>query len=470
MNPKDLWLAIIKDLEKDIKRANVITWFRNTAVLSVDKGVMTIGLPLPVFLNWHTQNYADITLKFAKSHNPEIKQVAYDVDITLSDADPRVIDLLQYFPEKESRKLPKKAEVKLKGGVVSKMLNPRYSLDNFVIAPENRLAHAASMAVSKDPGENYNPLFIYGGVGLGKTHLLQSIGREILRNDPSKVVVYTTTEEFTNELIEGIQSRNMNRFRNKYRKVDTFIIDDIQFIANKNRTEEEFFHTFNSLYEAGKQLVISSDRPPHELTLLSGRLSSRFESGMTVDVKMPDYESRLVILKNKCQEAQVFINEQVLEFIAFNIDTSVRALIGVLNQVIAQYELEHTAPTVKSTSEIIKRSKKEVKMIGFIKDDPTPHRAVTLDQLTDYVSEYYTIPKSEVLGESRTRECLLPRQIIMYLAKTRLGFSLAKIGQALGNRNHTTVMHAISKMQTMLRNDRQLLCDTNAIIKEAGIH
>ena len=262
----------------------------------------------------------------------------------------------------------------------------------------------------------------------------------------------------------------MNKFRNKYRKIDVFIVDDIQFIANKNHSQEEFFHTFNTLYESGKQLIISSDRPPHELNLMSERLVSRFESGMIVDVKMPDYESRLAILRNKCQEAQIFVNDKVLEFIAFNIDTSVRALLGMLNQVIAQYELEHIAPTVKSVSEIIRRSKKEVKMIGFIKDDPTPHRAVTLDQLTDHVSEYYTIPKSEVLGESRAKECLLPRQVIMYLAKTKLRMSLAKIGQALGNRNHTTVMHAISKMQGMLRNDRQLLCNVNAIAKEAGIH
>lgn len=470
MNLKDLWLAIIKDLEKDIKRANVITWFRNTAILSVDEGVMAIGLPLPVFLNWHVQNYADITLKLAQKHNPKIKQIAYEVDIALSKSDPRVIDLLKYFPEKESRKLPNKAEIKFKGGVVSKMLNRRYSLDNFVVSPENRLAHAASMTVSKYPGENYNPLFIYGGVGLGKTHLLQSVGREILRNDPSKVVVYATTEDFTNELIDGIKSRDMNKFRNKYRKVDVFIIDDIQFIANKERTQEEFFHTFNTLHEAGKQIIISSDRPPHELKLLSDRLVSRFESGMIVDVKMPDYESRLVILKNKCQEAQILVNDKVLEFIAFNIDTSVRALIGVLNQAIALYELEHIAPTVKSVSDIIKRTKKEVKMIGFIKDDPTPHSAVTLEQLTDHVSEYYTIPKSEVLGNSRVREYLLPRQIIMYLAKTKLRMSLAKIGQALGNRNHTTVMHAISKLQSLLRNDRQLLCDVNAIAKETGIH
>jgi chromosomal replication initiator protein len=470
MDHKDLWIAIINDIADEIKRPNVITWFKNSAIFSVENGVMTIGLPLPTVLGWHVQKYAGITLKAAQKHMPEIKKIAYEVDTALSENDPRVINLLKYFPEKESRKLPNKPEVKLANGVVSKMLNSKYSLDNFIIAPENRLAHAAAMAVAKYPGENYNPLFIYGGVGLGKTHLLQSIGREILKNDPSKVVVYTTTESFTNDFIEGIMSKNMNKFRNKYRKVDAFIIDDIQFIANKDKSEEEFFHTFNTLFETGKQIIISSDRPPHELKLLQERTVSRFEAGMIVDVKMPDYESRLAILKNKCMESQAFINEKVLEFIAFNIDTSVRALIGVLNQVIAAYELEQVAPTVKSVSEIIRTQKKEVKMIGFVQDDPTPHHAVTLDQLTDYVSEYFTIPKSEVMGESRSRECLIPRQIIMFLAKSKLRISLAKIGSYLGNRNHTTVISSIEKIQSQLRNNRQLLCDVNAITREVGIH
>ncbi len=470
MNTKDLWLAIIKDLAPEIKRGNIITWFKNTAILSNSDGILNIGLPLPVFLDWHAKNYANITLKFAQKHDPTVKQIAYEIDLALSANDLRAIDLLSHFPEKESRKLPKKAQVKLSGGIVSQMLNSRYSLDNFIVAPENRLAHAAAMTVAKHPGENYNPFFIYGGVGLGKTHLLQSVGREVLRNDPSKIVVYTTTENFTNGVMEGIKSRNMDKFRNKYRKVDVFMIDDVQFVANKGTTEEELFHTFNTLYEAGKQIIISSDRPPQELNLLSDRLTSRFESGMIVDVKMPDYESRLLILQNKCQDAQVFINEQVLEFIAYNINTSVRALLGVLNQAIAQYELENMSPTVKSVSEIIKRSKKEVKMIGFIKDDPKPHHAVTLDQLTDYVSEYFTIPKSEVVGESRAREYLLPRQVVMYLAKSKLQLSLVKIGKYLGDRNHTTVMNAINRMKNQLKNNRQLLCDVNAITREVGIH
>ena len=470
MNQKDLWISIINELSQRIERTQIITWFKNTAILSLENGLITIGLPLPFFLNWHTTHFAKVILKSAQKIDSTIKNVAYEVDISLTDNDPRVIDLLKHFPEKKSRKLPKKDEVKLADGVISKIFNPKYTLENFIIAPENRLAHAACMNVAKYPGENYNPLFIYGGVGLGKTHLLQGTGNEMRLNDPSKVVVYNTTENFVNEVVNSIQSRSMKYLRNKYRKVDALIIDDIQFIANKDRTQEEFFHTFNTLYELGKQIIISSDHPPHELTLLNERLISRFESGMIVDVKLPDYETRLAILQHKCQEAQVFINHEVLEFIAFNVTYSVRALEGVLTQAIAQYELEHTAPTVKSVSEIIKRNQKNVKLVGFIEDDPSSHSAVTIDQLIDMVSDYYMVPKSDVMGASRSREYMVPRQIIMYLAKTKLRMSLVKIGQNFGNRNHTTVMHAIKKIQKQIKNDRQLLRDVNAIAKEAGIH
>ena len=471
MNHKDLWISIIEKLFDKLDRAQIITWFRNTAILSLDDDVMIIGLPTPFFLNWHIQHFQKMTLEVAREIMPELKDVTYSVDNALSPSDERVLDLLKYFPEKVARKLPNKNEQRTREGLVTKIFNPDYTLDSFVIAPENRLAHAACQNVSRYPGRNYNPLFIYGGVGLGKTHLLQGVGNEMMRNNPGCFVLYTTTESFVNEVVECMQKRNMNHLRNKYRRVDTLIIDDIQFIANKDRTQEEFFHTFNSLYESGKQIIISSDRPPHELALLNERLVSRFESGMTVDVKMPDYETRLAILQNKCQEAQVFINHEVLEFIAFNVSHSVRALVGILKQAIAKYELENTAPTVRLVSEMIKKNtQNEVKMVGFAAKDPVNRGAVTIDHLIESVSDYYTIPKSDVLGESRTRECILPRQVIMYLAKTKLKMSLVKIGKVVGNRNHTTVMNAVDKMDKQIKNDRQLLRDVNAIAREVGIH
>ncbi len=471
MGQKELWIQIIETLSKDLAHAQIITWFKNTAILSIENGIMKVGLPLPFFLGWHQTHYLTKTLAAAKEVNPDITEIEYVVDISLTDGSPLVVDLIKHFPKNEPRKLPNKNETRSKDGVVSKILNPSYTLDSFITSAENRLAHAACQNVAKYPGMNYNPLFIYGGVGLGKTHLLQATGSEMIKNDPSRHVVYTTTENFVNEVVQGIRSKNMDFIRKKFRRVDALLIDDIQFIANKERSEEEFFHTFNALFEEGKQLIISSDRPPQELSLLSDRLTSRFESGMLIDVKMPDYETRLAILQNKCKEAQVFINQDVLEFIAFNINHSVRALEGVLKQAIANYELEHTAPTVKSVAEMLKTTqKKEIKMVGFLPNDSTPKGAVTMDLLIDSVADYFTVPKSEVTGQSRMRDYTLPRQVIMYLASTKLRISLSKIGEALGNRNHTTVMHSIGKVKEQIKNDRQLLRDVNAITKEVGIH
>jgi chromosomal replication initiator protein len=471
MNPKDLWIAIIEKLLNKLDRAQIITWFKNTAILSAEDGVLIIGLPSPFFLNWHMTHFSQITLECAREVDPAIKDVTYSVDNSLTESDPRVFDLIKHFPEKAARKLPKKNEQRTKEGIVSRIFNPKYTLDNFITAPENRLAHAACQNVAKYPGKNYNPLFIYGGVGLGKTHLLQGTGNEMLKNDPGSFIVYTTAEEFTNDIVNAIRNKNVNDFRNRYRRVDTLIIDDIQFLANKEHTLEEFFNTYNALYESGKQIIISSDRPPSELTHLSERLASRFGSGMVVDVKMPDYETRLAILQNKCQQAQIIINREILEFIAFNVTNSVRALEGILTQIIAKYELEHTAPTIKSVSEMMRQTQKEVNMVGFIEKDPsTPRVAVTIECLIDSVSNYYMINRSDVVGESRSRDCMIPRQVIMYLAKAKLRMPFAKIGEILGKRNHTTVMHSVTKMEDQLKNDRQLLRDVNAIAKEVGIN
>jgi len=472
MNTKDLWLSIIKNMLEELGHAQIITWFKNTTILTLKDGVITIGLPTEFFLKWHAGNFSKTTLKAAQEIDPTIKSLNYVVDLTLTEANANVIDLLQHFSEKPtSRKVPKKNEVKYVNGIISKIFNPNYTLESFITAPENHLAHAACQNVGKYPGQNYNPLFIYGGVGLGKTHLLQATGNAVLRNNPKAIVIYTTTESFVNEVVTAIRSGNTKSLHNRYRQVDTLIIDDIQFIANKDRCQEEFFHTFNTLYEANKQIIISSDKPPHELTLLEERLISRFESGMIVDVKMPEYETRLAILQNKCQEAQAFINQEVLEFIALNITNSIRTMEGFLKQVIAKYELEHIAPTVKLVADMMRKTKKEIKMIGLMPTiDSEPNIAITIDRLMDSVADYFAVTKTEMIGTSRVRELMVPRQVTMYLAKTKLNMSLTRIGSVFGKRNHTTVMHAVNRIKDQLKNDRHLLRDLNAITKEVGIY
>ncbi len=471
MNSKDLWIGILEQLSKELSWAELITWFKNTAVLDSQKGSLSVGLPFPLFLNWHMKKYAERTLAAAQLVDPSIRQIEYRVDTALCESDARVIDLLKHFPKKtEARKLPKKNQTKTRqGGIVSNIPNSKYTLDNFIVSPENRLAHAACQNVAKYPGENYNPLFIYGNVGLGKTHLLQGIANEMRRHNPDALAVYMTSEMFVNEVVNAIRSHDMTRFRDKYRKVDAFIIDDIQFMANKDRSQEEFFHTFNTLHDMGSQIVLSSDRPPQELSLLSQRLVSRFESGMIVDVRMPDYETRLAILQHKAQEAQVFINDDVLKLIAYNVDHSVRALEGALNQAIAQYELEHTAPTVKSVGKMLQRQKKEVAYIGPQALEPAGKGAISLEHLINSVTGYYAIERSDLVSDSRCREHTLPRQVIMYLASKKLRISLSKIGETMG-RNHTTVIHSVNRIGQELKNNRQLLRDMNAITQEVGIY
>ena len=466
---QDLWLNILKKMEPKLQRGQFITWFKDTALLSREAGTIIVGLPLPMTMNWHMEHYRGTTLKVAQELDKDIKKVVYKVDGGLKDNRERTIDLLEHFPEKKRRKLPKKQEVKMAEGVVSKILNPRYTLENFVVGSNSRLAQAACQSVAAQPGGKYNPLFIYGGVGLGKTHILQATGNAILRQMPKTAVVYTTTEEFTNQVVEAIRSQKMEQLRHRYRRVDVLIIDDVQFLANKERTQEEFFHTFNSLYEERKQIIISADRPPQELQL-EDRLTSRFERGMIADISEPDYETRLAILAEKAKEYELFIDMSVLQFIAEHTTRNVRELEGILMQAFAQYELEQRMPTVKSIAEIMRKLSKDPyeneEEVGF---EQAPKRASTFQDVLEEVSRYYSVSVNDMLGASRVREILLPRQIAMFLGKTYLRLSYVRLGEIFSNRDHTTVMNAVSKVEKCMQNDPQLLREVRAIEQELGL-
>ena len=471
---KSLWTSILKKLEVNISRAMLITWFKDTGILGREEGKLIIGLPLPMFLNWHLEHYKEMTLKVAREIDPAIEQIVYKVDIGLRDSPERIVDILMLFPERRQRKLPGRQEVRMGEGLTGKILNPRYTLDNFVVGASNRLAHAASLAVASQPGGKYNPLFIYGGVGLGKTHLLQGVGNALLHNDPKAIVLYTTSEEFTNQVIEGIRHQKIEQLRRRYRQVDMLIIDDIQFFASKERTQEEFFHTFNTLLEGSRQVVISSDRPPRELhNVLHDRLRSRFERGMIADVQMPDYETRVVILAERAKEYEIFLDQRVIEFIAEHVTDSVRSLEGILMQAVALFELEHQMPTVKSITEIMqklacdphKNAAKE-ETIGF---DVPVQRATRFEDILEGVSRYYSISIQDMVGDSRVRQILIPRQIAMYLGKKYLRMSSVQLGERFSGRDHSTVLHAVNKIEKKLQSDTQLLREIRAIQQEVGV-
>ena len=466
---RDLWVQILKIIAPKLPRSQFITWFKDTSLFQREEGTIVVGLPLPMALNWHMEHYRSFTLEAAQSIDKTIDKIVYQVDGKLKDNPERTVDLLEYFPEKKRRKLPGRQEVKLAEGIVSKILNPHYSLDNFVVGNNSRLAHAACQAVASKPGEKYNPLFVYGGVGLGKTHLLQATGNEILKVSPRAAVVYTTSEDFTNQVVEAIAQRKMEQFRRRYRLVDVLIIDDVQFIANKERTQEEFFHTFNTLYEAHKQVIISADRPPQELKL-TDRLTSRFERGMIADVSEPDYETRLAILSEKAKEYELFIDMAVLQFIAEHTMHNVRELEGILMQAVAQYELEQRMPTVKSIAEIMQKLNKDPyvkeEKIGFAE---VPKRAVTFQDVLEEVSRYYSVSVNDMLGHSRVHEILLPRQIAMYIGKTYKRLSYSRLGEIFEHRDHTTVMNAVRKITKNMQDDAQLLREIRAIAQELDL-
>lgn len=468
---REFWVAVLRALEPTIKRADFITWFKNTAVLVKDGAVAHVGFPTEVARNWVASRYMAPLLTAFRAIDPQMDRIHLEVDGKLDHPDdPRSVDSAQLSkPTKKMRKIPNKEEYMVNSdGVRSKTLNARYSLDNYIIGPENRLAHAACVAVSKRPGTAYNPLFIYGGVGLGKTHLLQGTGNGILRQNSNAVIAYMTSEKFMNEIVDAIRRQSAKSFKTKYRNVDCLIIDDIQFLAGKERTQEEFFHTFNELYDANKQIILSSDRPPKELKDVEDRLVSRFEMGMIVDVQFPDYETRLAILHAKCREHQVLMPAEVLEFIAYNVHHSIRELEGVLMQAIAEYELEQSTPTVRSVASILKKLNRGGDFA--ILDDGREHRSLAKnpDDVLSIVSDYFKLTKSDLIGEVRKKEILLPRQICMYLIRKELGASFEQIGAEFG-RNHTTVMHSVDKIVKLMRKDQKLIRDLNALKAEMGL-
>ena len=313
-------------------------------------------------------------------------------------------------------------------------LNPKYTFETFVVGNNNRFAHAAALAVGDNPAKTYNPLFIYGGVGLGKTHLMQAVGNRILQNNHSMNIVYVTSEKFTNHLINSIREGKNDPFRNKYRSADALLIDDIQFIAKKERVQEEFFHTFNTLYENGKQIIISSDKPPRDLPFLEDRLKSRFEWGLLADISCPDYETRVAILRKKALDESIIIDDEILADIATKIDSNIRELEGVFNKIVARASLTHSPITIELAENVINE---------FI---PKKEKVISSDYIQETVAKYFSIDKREFAGEKRSNDIAFPRQIAMYLCREVANMSFPQIGIDFGKRDHSTVMHAYKKI------------------------
>ncbi len=324
----------------------------------------------------------------------------------------------------------------------NKTLNPKYTFGTFVVGNNNRLAHAAALAVADSPANSYNPLFLYGGVGLGKTHLMHAIGNRILSNNKNSNILYVTSETFTNQLINAIKDNKNEIFRNKYRNIDVLLIDDIQFIAGKERVQEEFFHTFNSLHESGKQIILSSDKPPRDIQFLEDRLKSRFEWGLLADISCPDYETRLAILRKKAQDENIIIDDIILSNIANKIDSNIRELEGVFNKIVARASLTHSSITIELAENTINEFKTE------------NEKVISSDFIQETVSKYFNIDKKDLIGNKRSNDIAFPRQIAMYICREVANMSFPKIGEDFGNRDHSTVMHGYRKIDKEIKENQ----------------
>lgn len=456
-----------------IGKSHILSFFKDSVILEANNGKLTIGVPSKIALDYIKTRYEIKILEAARGIMPEINEVDFEVKGSLvEDKGPDKIDvrIFSQLEQKIARKVPGKQEVLMEGGIRSKVLNPKYDLSNFISGNENRLAQAACMAVAAKPGGIYNPLYFYGGVGLGKTHLLQGAGMEILKQHPGKNVVYMTSEKFINEVVEAIGHKHTKSFKDRYRKLDCLIVDDVQFFGNKFTSQQEFFHTFNELYDAGKQIIISSDKSPNELDGLEKRLTSRFAMGMVIEVLLPDFETRVAILNAKCQEHEALIDREVLEFIAFNVSSSIREMEGVLVKAIAEAQLTQTNPTVRSVAASIRQLNNGIELKNFTMDMNSKRiTARTSDDVIDVVAGYYKLPKSDLVNEGRKKEVMIPRQICMFLIREILSHSYETIGEHFGGRNHTTVLHACNRVESEMKENNRVLRDVNALRRELGL-
>ena len=441
------WDEILQTIkiDHDLSDISFDTWLKPLKVYSVEGNIVTILVPSEqVGLNYINKKYK-LPLQVTISELTGIDRC--EVQFILSD---------------DVKKITSKNLISNDTRFEEANLNPRYTFGTFVVGSNNKFAHAASLAVAESPGEIYNPLFIYGGVGLGKTHLMHSIARFILEHNPDSKGLYVTSEEFTNELIEAIRNGNntaMTQFRDKYRNIDVLLVDDVQFIIGKDATQEEFFHTFNSLHSAKKQIIISSDKPPKDMEILEDRIRSRFEWGLIADISSPDYETRVAILKKKEEMDGYDINEDVIKYIATNIKSNIRELEGSLNKVMAFANLEKREVTVELAEQVLK---------DII--SPDQQKIITPEYIISMVAEHYDITIDEIKGNKRNSKIVIPRQIAMYLCREMIDIPLKSVGKCLGNRDHTTIMHGCEKIEHELQTSDTMKNTIEVLMKKINPH
>lgn len=431
-----LWQSVLGEIELSVPHATFVTWFKNTELVEYTDEQVTIAVP-NIFA----------VRQFQVKFTEQIKQI-----LAKNGVEPTHIEYIVKSSSTRRTTVSRETTVAARPDVVENSsrltapvtqngsLNPRYTFSNFIVGSSNDLAYTACQAVAQYPGTKYNPLFLYGGVGLGKTHLAQAVGNEIVKNQPDARVVYISSETFVKEFLDSIRFKKKG-FSDKYRNVDVLIIDDMQFIANKEKTQEEFFHTFNALHQNNKQIIITSDKPPRSIPTLTERLRSRFEMGMPIDIQMPDFETRCAIIEAKASLSNVELDRETVEYLANNIKTNIRELEGALNQLLAYAEMRGVTPDV-STAE---------GLLGNVRRSRPQH--VTSKQIIDKTAKYFSLSPAEICSAQRDKHIVTPRQIAMYLLRSELHLSFPKIASELGRKDHTTAIHSVEKIEKSIKLD-----------------
>ncbi len=441
-----------------LRKQDFLTYFQKVSLVSSENGVVTLWVVSGFIRDNMSFRFSEAIQTAAKQVWTDMERVEIIVDENIDNPSyTQVIDCRKVFRGIQTKEKKEPTQI---NNQWKEVFSSRFDLNHFVVWPSNQLAYSACDAVVRKPGANYNPLFLYSEVGLGKTHLLQGTALEIKKKFPEKKIVYITSDQFVSEYVNAVKERKIDQMRARFRTIDVLLVDDIQFLAGKKGTQEEIYTLFNILYDAGKQIILSSDRPPKELTEIEPRLVSRFEWGIMVDIDAPDFETRLAILQQKAREKEFIVPQEVAEYIAYNLGRNVREIEGILNQMVAEYELDGRLPTIESISSRFTKLGIKHSHIGE-KENGVKNilRSVSYEEVIKAVSDYFGVDADSILGDSRSRDLMIPRQVAMYLLKNKLRYTYERIGNIFNGREHSAVMYSCKKLETLLKKDQRLMSD-----------
>lgn len=430
----EVWQAALGEIEVSLSRANFITWFKNTVLIKAESGLVVIGVT-NVFIKQHLEKkYTDLIKSTLSKQGISVDRIEYKmVQATAAKAPSGVGTSTSSVAQLYAVDTPTPNRPSPPTATVRQSLNDRYTFDNFVVGDSNELAFAACQSIATQPGTKYNPLYLYGGVGIGKTHLIQAVGNAIKQRNPDAKILYIATEQFVREFVQALRGRTAATFANTYRSADVLIVDDVQFLAGKDKIQEEFFHTFNTLHQADKQIIMSSDKPPREIAMLEDRLKSRFAGGMSIDMQAPEFETRCAIIQTKAEGHQVDLEQDVVEYLASSVTSNVRELEGALNQLLAWCDVRSLTPTVTIASSLLQVNKARPKHLSA-------------KQIIERTAKHFQIPMDDLVGPKRDKDIVVPRQVAMYILHEELRLSYPKIAKELGRKDHTTAMHSVRKI------------------------